>query len=162
VSFDLFLYHFAAGALAEADRAAVKRVLFEARVVERDQNGSYDVPLLDGGSIRVSAPALESDETFDGCAFHLRALSRGHCDFILELAAAGDMVIFNAQGKDEPDNPVLILSGETQAPQVPPGMYKHAVVADSGAHLYTLLDGTYESWERYRAQVVSGTARREK
>ncbi len=160
MSFDLFLQHFQAGASSEADRAAVRRVISEVRAVVPDQWGQYDIPLPDGAMIRLEALDLESSELFDGCAFHLRGFSLEYCNFILKLALAGDMVIFNAQGKDDPKNPVLILSHESQASQVPAGMYTHPVLARDGLHLYTLLDGSYESWERYRAQVVQDSGRR--
>jgi hypothetical protein len=160
MSFDLFLHHFKAGASAEADRVSVKNVICQTQIIAPDQYGQYDVPLSDGGLIRVSASTLESEKMFDGCAFHLRDFSLEYCNFILRLAVAGDMVIFNAQGKDDPDNPVLIFSNEAQALQVPPDMYKHSVVACNGLHLYALLDGTYESWERYRAQFVPAPPRR--
>jgi hypothetical protein len=159
VSFDLFLQHFRAGASAEADRVSVKRVICQTRIVVPDEYGQYDVPLSDGGYIRLSASTLEGEEMFDGCAFHLRDFSPEYCDFILRLAVAGDMVIFNAQGKDDPDNPVLIFTDEAQALHVPADMYKHSVVARNELHLYALLDGTYEGWERYRAQVVPAPPR---
>ncbi len=154
MSFDLFLQHFQAGAPSEADRDAVRRVISEVRVVLPDQWGQYDIPLVGGGIIRLEAATLESNELFDGCAFHLRGFSLEYCNFILKLAQAGDMVIFNAQGKDDPKNPVLVFSRESQGSQVPVGMYTHSALARDGLHLYTLLDGSYESWERYRAQIL--------
>jgi hypothetical protein len=110
--------------------------------------------------IRLEAATLESNELFSSCAFHLRGFSLDYCNFILKLALAGDMVIFDAQGKDDPKNPVLILSHESQASQVPAGMYTHTVLARDGLHLYTLLDGSYEGWERYRAQGLQDSGGR--
>ncbi|GHS88544.1 hypothetical protein FACS189487_07030 [Campylobacterota bacterium] len=154
MSFDLFLYCFKAGDTAPADRAAVKRVIDEQGVVTPDQYGQYHVPLPNGEVITLAAQDLDSPEEFDGCAFHLHGFSVEYCHFILKLAKAGDMVIFNAQGKDEPSNPVLILSDHKQELEVPNNMYKHAVLARDGLHLYTLLDGSYEGWERYREQIL--------
>jgi hypothetical protein len=158
MSFDLYLQHFKAGASAEADRVAMKAVINERVAVVPDRYGQYDVPLPNGELIRLAAPTLESDEMFDGCAFHLHDFSLEYCDFILKLAKAGGMVIFNAQGRDSPENPVLILTDASQSSQVPPEIYQHAVLARDAIHLYTLLDGSYEGWERYRAQVLQGTA----
>lgn len=160
MSFDLFLQHFQAGVPAEADRAVVKRVIDHRGPVAADRYGQYDIDLPLGELIRLAAPTLISDEMFDGCAFHLRGFSLEYCNFILKLASAGDMVIFNAQGQDAPENPVLILSDAAQASQVPPGMYKNAVLARDGLHLYTLLDGSYEGWERYRNQALKSPSGR--
>jgi hypothetical protein len=154
MSFDLFLHRFRAGVSAPVDRAAVKSVIDEQGAVTPDRYGQYDIPLPDGEVIRLAAQDLDAPEIFDGCAFHLHGFSPEYCHFILKLAKAGDMVIFNAQGKDDPGNPVLILSDHKQASEIPNDMYKHAILARDGLHLYTLLDGSYEGWERYRVQIL--------
>jgi len=67
------------------------------------------------------------------------------------------MVIFNAQGRDDPENPVLILSAQSQASEVPQDMYKHPMLARDGLHLYALLDGSYEGWQRYRSYSLQAS-----
>jgi hypothetical protein len=154
MSFDLFLYHFENGDSAGADRGAVKDVIRRYGNPKRDEYGRYTALLPDGSSITVSADELETEGAFTGCAFHLHGISIDDCGFILDLAVAGDMVIFNAQGRDEPDNPVMILSRKAQADQVPKEMYKHAIVVTSAQHLYALLEGSFEGWARFRDQVL--------
>lgn len=156
MSFDVILHHFRDGKDSEpADRQAVLAVVRSYANVTVDKYGDYDVPLRDGAHIDFSASNLESDAIFNGCAFHLRGFSIPHCEFILDIARAGDMAMFNAQGDDTPQNPVLILCAAEQAFHVPKDMYKNAIIAENGLHLYSLLEGTFESWSDYRAQVMN-------
>jgi hypothetical protein len=156
MSFDVILHHFRDGKDSEpADRQAVLAAIRSYSDVTVDKYGQYDVPLRNGEHIILAASDLESDAVFKGCAFNLRGFSIQHCEFILDIARAGDMVMFNAQGNDTPQNPVLILCATEQELHVPKGMYKNAIVAENGLHLYSLLEGTFESWNAYRAQVVN-------
>jgi hypothetical protein len=156
MSFDVILHHFRDGKDDEpADRQAVLAVIRSYANVTVDKHGNYHVPLRDGEHIVLAYSDLESDAVFKGCAFNLRGFSIQHCEFILDIARAGDMVMFNAQGSDTLENPILILCAAEQAFHVPKDMYKNAVTAENGLHLYSLLEGTFESWCAYRAQVVN-------
>jgi hypothetical protein len=156
MSFDVILHHFRDGKDSEpADRQAVLAVVRSFADVTVDKYGDYHVPLRDGEHIVLAHSDLESDGVFKGCSFNLRGFSIQHCEFILDIARAGDMAMFNAQGNDTPQNPVLILCTAEQAFHVPKDMYKNAIIAENGLHLYSLLEGTFESWNDYRAQVVN-------
>jgi hypothetical protein len=155
MSFDIILVHFQNGESAPADRQAVLAAIKSYAEITADQYGQYHVPLRDGAHIELWASDLESDAVFSSCAFHLHGMAIQHCEFILDIACAGDMVMFNAQGSDTPESPVLILCAAEQAFHVTKGMYKNAIIAENGAHLLLLLEGTFESWSDYRAQVVN-------
>jgi hypothetical protein len=155
MSFDVILVHFQNGESAPANRQAVLSVVRSYAAVTINEAGGYDVPLRAGARIELWASDLESDSVFDGCAFHLHGMAVQHCEFILDIARAGDMAMFNAQGGDTPESPVLILCTVEQGAHVPKGMYKHAIIAENGAHLLSLLEGAFDSWSAYRAQVVN-------
>jgi hypothetical protein len=156
MSFDVILVHFQDGESAPADRQAVLSAVRSYAGVTVNEAGGYDVPLRHGARIELWASDLESDGVFSSCAFHLHGMAVQHCEFILDIARAGDMVMFNAQGSDTPENPVLILSAAEQAFHVTKDMYKNAIVAENGAHLLLLLEGTFESWHAYRVQIMAG------
>ena len=155
MSFDLSLLRFKDGDVAEADRDAFRAVLFRCGVISPDQFGQYSVKLPSGSCIEVSATNLEKDGLFTGCSFH-RGYSIEACEFIFDLAAATDLVICNLQGKDPVTSPAVILTRESQRISLHPGMIEHSRLAESGLHLSSLLQPSYESWLSYRDQVRRG------
>ena len=157
MSFDIRLMHFEGNDLAEANREAVGVVLSQYSIASNgDDPGQHSVTVGEDEPFVIFAN-LESDEQFNSCAFELRSYTVECCNFILKLAAAGDMVIFNCQGDDSPENPVMILSRPTQLETTPP-LYENRIHATSGYHLLQLLLGSIVSWSEYRDQVTGRTS----
>ena len=159
VSFDLHLQRFAAGESAPIDPSPVAAVLARQRYVRPDDFGFYIVEFEDGTSVEFNAGWLDGRGPFNGCAFHIRGTGPELFAFVFELASAGDFIIFNAQGDDTADSPVLILVRPGQEAELPAEVgnrYQTQVVCRSGAMLGHLLFPDYEQWQAYRDQVVGG------
>jgi hypothetical protein len=151
MSFDVFLQRFEHGDSAEVGRRAVLQVLKGATYRGPDQFGFYVVSLPEGGDVEFSASGLESQDSFNGCAFHVRGFSDSLAKFIFDIARAGDMVIIPAME----GNPLILLS-EAQRPHVHPDALKslRPVVVNSAQELAALLGGGFGAWSRYRDQVL--------
>ena len=151
MSFDIFLQKFSYGNSAEANREAVLAVLKNEKY--KRPNRLYHVTFTDGADVEFSAE-LESKGKFDGCAFFVRGMSRLLIKFIFDIAKAGDMVILPAM-----EGFVPILCSSEQKQHLPKELAHNEpppVVCESGEELESLLCGGYESWRKYRDQIVSG------
>jgi hypothetical protein len=151
VSFDVFLQRFAVGESAQVERRPVCEVLKSAKYRGPDHFGFYVVAFPDGVEVEFSAKGLESAESFTGCAFHIRGFGDGLMKFILDIAAAGDMVIFPAME----GNPLILVS-EEQKKDLPadlPESFRSVVVRSPG-ELGAVLTGGFEGWSAYRDQVL--------
>jgi len=157
VSFDLYLERLVAGESAAVDKAAVLEVLRRYCSDSGDKWGGYDVRFPDGSHVELSAKNLESGEKVTGCAFHLRGFTPFVVGFVLDVAKAGDMFIFNAQGHDTPASPVAILSNEAQMGQLPKSAWSNPVYCTSAVHLAELLGADHQAWERFRDQAIGKT-----
>ncbi|MBM7129562.1 hypothetical protein [Dyella mobilis] len=156
MSFDLFLQRFDSGTSAQVDRAAVLSVLRTVCQQPEDRFGFYLVEFPDGSHVELSAKGLETDDEFTGCAFHLRGFSKSLIFFVYDIAVAGDMVIFNAQGRSESqaEMPMTILTSADQAPHLPSAVAECFAICSSGVQLAQLLGASIEDWEGYRDRVV--------
>lgn len=114
MSFDVFLQRFAAGKPAEVDRQAVSEALRTTTYRGPDEFGFYVVAFPDGVDVEFSARGLESDESFTGCAFHIRGSGDHLMQFVFDVARAGDMVILPAME----GNPLVLVS-EAQRTDLP-------------------------------------------
>jgi hypothetical protein len=159
MSFDLHLQHFAAGDSAPVDPAPVAAVLARQRYVGPDDFGFYNVEFADGTSVEFNAGGLDGRGPFSGCAFHIRGTGPELFQFVFDVACAGDFVIFNCQGDDSADSPVLILVRASQESDVPSDVvaqYGSRPLCTSGAMLARLLFPDFKEWRAYRDQVVGG------
>jgi hypothetical protein len=159
MSFDLHLRHFAGGDSAPVDPGPVARVLARERHRGPDEFGFYLVEFADGASVEFNARGLGGREPFDGCAFHLRGISPQLIEFVFDVARAGDFVLFNAQGDDSDESPVVITVGPDQAAHLPPELaeqYKGRPVCASAEKLGAMLLPGFAGWEAYRNQVMKG------
>ena len=155
MSFDLPLMRLVAGEPAEADRANVLAVLRRHCRDTANRFGYYLVKFADGSRVEFLAKQLESDGKFTGCGFHLRGLTEAVLTFVFDIAVAGDMFIFNAQGSsDNPMNPLALPVSASQLAHLPPGVAVDPVVCRSQQHLAELLGAGFQQWAGYRTQLV--------
>ena len=159
MSFDLYLSRFHCGDLRPVDGEAVLRVLRRHCREAADEFGFYGVSFADGSQLEFSARGLESGAGLTGCAFHLQHCSEPVVTFVYDVARAGDMVIFNAQGSDTPDAPLAIVLADGQFEHLPAGVASHPVTCDSPAGLARLLGVAFERWGSYRDQVTGAGTR---
>jgi hypothetical protein len=158
MSFDLFLQRFDSGDSAQVDRTKVLHVLRRHCQDSCDQFGFYLVEFPDGSDVEFSARGLESSDEFAGCAFHIRDFSPSLMVFVFDVADAGDMIIFNPQGADEPNSPLAILVNESQLAHMPDDAAANPVICKSASHLGQLLGLGFEQWEDYRDAIVGRNA----
>jgi hypothetical protein len=150
MSFDVFLIRFKNGEAADVDRLPVLEVL--KATTYRDLNkGFYAVTFPDGFHVEFNAGGLESQEKFDGCAFHIRGFGNSLMKFMLEIARAGDMVMFPAME----GNPLIMVS-EEQRKNVPVDLLASfpPVVVSSEDELGAVLKGGFQGWSAYRDYVL--------
>lgn len=124
-----------------------------------DDFGFYLVTFQDGVNVEFNASGLDGKEPFTGCAFHIRGFSPDLVRFIWDIATAGDMVIFNCQGDDSPESPVLILGDSAQKDHVPEMGYQNCPVCTSAEMLAKLLGVGFKSWSDYRDKVVEASSK---
>ncbi|MDR2127892.1 MAG: hypothetical protein LBP52_02320 [Burkholderiaceae bacterium] len=165
MSFDLYLEHFESGESAPVDRDKILAILLREHC-QKDRYGFHLAEFSDGTHVSMTMPNLEDGEEgedggkdFTGCAFHLRGFSPMIINFIFSVAEAGDMVIFNFQGKNTVDDPVLIALNPQQLPHLPKlttnGTEAYIpVLCTSPEQLWTLLGMGFEEWTDYRDQVI--------
>ncbi|MDR0673578.1 MAG: hypothetical protein LBF93_07965 [Zoogloeaceae bacterium] len=156
MSFDLFLHRFEAGEPAQADRSGILALLRKHCQDTEDPFGFYRVRFPDDSGVAFSAEGLASGKAFTGCAFHMRGFSftPSVISFVFEVAVAGDMVIFNAQGKDTPDNPLAILTRSCQSSQFPSDCASNPVLCSSASDLARLLGIGFGEWSDFRDLVI--------
>lgn len=154
MSFDLFLQRFERGDSAEVDRTALLTVLRKFNQETENRFGIYLVEFPDGSHVEFSAKGLETGSSFTGCAFHLRGMSSSVLSFVYDVAASGDMVIFNPQGSDQSPRPTTILTNERQATHLPASVVNNPALCDSSTQLAQLLGISFADWEAYRDQVI--------
>ena len=150
MSFDVYLERFEAGKSAQVSREPVLAVLKTAKYTT--PHNCYVVEFPDGTDVEFSASELEGSGDFTGCAFFIHGNSPHLTKFIFEIARAGDMVIFATM---EPFVPILSRSEQRQ--QLPAELAENdpePVVCCSPEELDSLLSGGYESWQKYRDQVL--------
>ncbi|WP_199101102.1 hypothetical protein [Dyella sp. ASV21] len=157
MSFDLFLQRFVSGDSAEVSRTVVLAALRRHSQVAADRFGFYLVDFADGSSVEFSAKGLEGDESFTGCAFHVRGFSQSVIEFVFDIAKTGDMVILNAQGTGDASSPVAILTDMSQATHLPTEGLPNPVVCESSEHLSKLFGVGYQHWREFRDQVTGAT-----
>ena len=139
MSFDLFLQRFEGGSAAHAGREDVLAVVRRHRAEPPDEFGFYVVGFSDGSSVELSAKELERDGDFLGCAFHMHDFTPLVIAFVFAVARAGDFTIVNAQGADDPESPLLILTDPAQAAHLPQGLAEHPATCESAQRLAELL-----------------------
>jgi hypothetical protein len=157
MSFDLHLQHFAAGESSPIDPAPITAALTRERHVGPDDFGFYIVEFAGGSSVEFNAGGLDSREPLTGSAFHIRGTCPELFEFVFEVARAGDFVIFNAQGDDSAESPVLILVRPDQEAELPADLvaqFQSRPVCTSGLMLARLLFPDYKEWQAYRAQIL--------
>ncbi|MBP7865404.1 MAG: hypothetical protein KA419_05585 [Acidobacteria bacterium] len=157
MSFDLFLERFKAGESAQVDRTKVLPLLRERCDLPGGKYGIYHLFFPDGCSVEIVAKGLETNDFFTGCAFHIRSFSAYLFAFIFDMAEAGDMVIFNAQGRDTESNPLAILVSDLQLKELPIGAVSHPVLCTSAEHLASLLEVDFAEWSDFRDRVVGSS-----
>jgi|ERR1051325_5357938 hypothetical protein len=151
VSFDVFLQRFTNGESAQVERRPVRDVLRTATYRGPDAFGFYVVAFPDGVEVEFSAKGLESEESFTGCAFHIRGFGDGLMKFMFDIARAGDMVIIPAME----GNPLVLVS-EQQKQNVPADLQEsfQSIVVGSDGELGAVLNGGFDGWSAYRDQVL--------
>jgi hypothetical protein len=151
MSFDVFLQRFKDRESAEIERPPVREVLSATTYRGPDEFGFYVVAFPDGVEVEFSAKGLESEESFTGCAFHIRVFGDGLMKFIFDVARAGDMVILPAME----GNPLVLVS-EPQAREVPPDLREtfRSIVVSSAEELGAVLSGGFKGWSAYRDHVL--------
>jgi hypothetical protein len=158
MSFDLHLQHFTAGDIPPVNPASVAEVLARQSYTGPDEFGFYCVEFMDGVAVEFNASGLQGKEPFSGCAFHVRCIGRSLITFVFDVARAGNFVIFNCQGDDSEESPVLIMVRSEQAANIPTGLsvqYARRPICTSAEMLGALLFPGYDSWQEYRDQVVN-------
>jgi hypothetical protein len=155
MSFDVILQRFADGKAVEVDRRPVRDVLATADYRGPDDFGFYVVAFPDGVEVEFSARGLESEESFTGCAFHIRGIGDGLLKFMFDVARAGDMVIIPAME----GNPLVLVS-ELQRARVPADIRGslQPILARSPEELGAVLTGGFEGWVAYRDHVLQSRA----
>ena len=155
MSFDLILQRLEFGESAQVDRVNVLRLLRQHCQDSGGRFGSYLVNFPDGSHVEFQAKGLESGSSCTGGAFHLRGFSPAILAFIFDMALAGDMVIFNAQGReDSPENPLTILVNQSQKAHLPQGVGRNPILCTSPRHLSQLLGLAFEEWVEFRDSVI--------
>jgi hypothetical protein len=155
MSFDLHLEHFSAGGSGPVDTAPIAAVLSRQRYSGPIHGGYYTVEFEDGASVAFDAGGLDGRDPFSGCCFHIRGVSPSLFEFVFAVAWAGDFVIFNCQGADTEESPVLILVRPGQEAEVPSDLgYKSRPVCASAEILARLLFPDFGEWQKYRDQIV--------
>lgn len=150
MSFDIYLERLVAGESAPVDRARVLAVLRQHCAESAGPDGRYDVHFRDGLQVEFAARNLESAGEFTGCAFFMRGFSPLVLGFVFDVAVAGDMVIFNAQGADTPDNPLAILVDPAQQLHLPSATAANPVFCASASRLAELLGVGISDWTAFR------------
>ncbi|MFT3883359.1 MAG: hypothetical protein QM703_27355 [Gemmatales bacterium] len=162
MSFDLHLQHFSAGDSAATKTAPVLKVLSKQKHKGPDEFGYYRVEFVDGVHVEFNADGLKSKEPFTSCAFNIRGISLPVIQFVFDVACAGNFVIFNCQGEDSEDSPVLIQISPDQESQLPEGVvtqYANRPICESAKQLGNLLFVGYDEWQKYRDKVVKKLSR---
>lgn len=154
MSFDLFLERLVEGESAPVDRSRVLEVLRKHCQKAADAFGFYNVEFTDGSRVELSAKNLESDGGFTGCAFHLRSFSPLIIAFVFDVAVAGDMMIFNAQGRDTPDEPLVILVDQSQVKSLPAAIASNPVFCSSPYRLAELIGIGLGKWTEFRDTAI--------
>ena len=157
MSFDLYLHHFAVGESEPINPAPVQKVLALERYQGPNQFGFYVIEFPDGVGVKFNASGLDGTEPFSGCAFHIRGISPQLIQFVYDVAVAGDFVIFNCQGADTAESPVLILVAPEQEQQLDEALtaqYSIRPVCSSAEMLGNLLFVGYQGWQAYRDHIV--------
>ena len=133
------------------DRRRVRDVLKAATCRGPDEFGFYVVAFPDGVDVEFSARGLESEESFTGCAFHIRGIGDDLIKFMFDVARAGDMVIIPAME----DTPLVLLS-EAQEAGVPADVREslRPILVRSPGELGAVLSGGFEGWSAYRDKVL--------
>jgi hypothetical protein len=129
--------------LTPGEVAAVQSVLREAGAQGPDEFGCYVIEVEDGGAAEVFAEQLD-----DGCMVSVRGLTPGLLGFLYALLKAADWVMLPVM-----ENGVTIAASPMSQLAGP-----EAVPCDSAEGLGVLLKEGFDAWQRYRDQVVRGSA----
>lgn len=156
MSFDLHLQHFKEGESSPIDPALVANVLSKYRYQGPDDFGYYIVSFPDGVEVMFSASGLDGSKPFSGCSFNIHGIGSDLVEFVFEVARVGGFVIFNCQGRDTPESPVLILVSPDQEQHLGSlkKVYPNHPVCLSAEMLGELLFEGYEGWKVYRDQAI--------
>ena len=147
MSFDLFLHRMFRGNVADLDLSCVNRFLAPYGGDRPNDFGHSGADLSDGTMIEFFAPTKE------GMHFELRNYGEAAFSFLYNLASVGDMVIFNAQGREnDPSNPLAILVHPHQSEHLPDGLT--GVICSSGLDLAVALQVGFEEWDEYRRAAI--------
>jgi hypothetical protein len=130
--------------LCPSDLKAVQDVLASVSALKADEHGCYLVQFRDGGFAEVYAgKGLET-----GCMIALRmALTPDLLRFLYNLLRAADWIMLPAM-EDTPAITAVPGRAEGFADSFP------EVVCNSARELGALLTGGFESWKRYRDQIL--------
>jgi hypothetical protein len=93
MALDIELQRFVKQQMVDAPSAPVRVVLNATRHEGPDASGGYMVTLADGTIVEMSAPGLESCESFAGCALRVPRLTEAAIRFVFDVALAGGMAI---------------------------------------------------------------------
>ncbi len=152
MSFDLFLVTFHDGGKATADSAAARAVLERTAYSHQPEFNAYDISFEDGSHVEMYASGLHGgSESFDGGMFAIRGMSASIGTFIFEFSRAAGCVIFPAM-----DPPCVLLPREDLASHLPADLSSdfQRVPLANGGELLAALNGGYDSWLRFRDQVL--------
>jgi hypothetical protein len=136
--------------LTVEERAAVVSLLQELQAEGPDEFGCYHLSFADGGEAAVSVPFLVDESQLDGCSVTTRSLTADVISLWFRLSRAGNLVILPVAEGVGP-----LVTSEEHRERVA-ARYPDAKVVQSAEALGQDLRGGFESWRRYRAQLLGG------
>ena len=145
---------------ARAIKKLMNRYVWDGRTISDDEfMDGYELHFPNGEAVEMSISGLSPEMGGDGCHFRLHGIGPAVCGFIYEVACAGNMIIFNEQGRDDEEltNPVAILVEPAQKEWATEIGYQNSVLCESGGHLEALLSGSHAAWLDYRRKVLART-----
>ena len=154
MSFDIFLQKFRNGTPAEVPRSGILALLKSKQYTGPDKFGFYDIQFHDGVRVEFSAKSLESNGSFKGCAFHIRAFSKQLVEFIFDVAHAGNMSIIPTT-----EDAIVLLLSEDDKRELPSDVLErfHSILLTSAEELHLVLQQGYAGWPKYREQVAGSS-----
>ena len=131
--------------LAGSELDAVRQVLKGATSHGPDDFGCHVVKFQDGGVAQIFASELER-----GCMAALRGITPDLLQFLYDMLVAGRWVMLPAM-----ENPVSITTPSSSVSGLPED-FLEVVECKSAAELGVLLNDGFQTWKKYRDQVLGG------